>query len=237
MNKAMNQWMQQTAHKEYVSWFLYLPRGIDRLKELGTLKKIPAGTVIAEAGCKTDRCYLIKTGRVIGYEYTKGGEQRIYCANEKESLVLEDCLLLGCEVPINFQTTMETELYCISRKELQTIIYENPEAAMDIIQSLSMKLMSVVEQVRFEQEHSATEKVCNLLLAYAGRYGVADSDGTMIREKLSQEYIANLLGLNRVTVVRVMKDLKQQGLLEKKNGYYYLYHIEQMYDYKDEKWA
>ena len=108
---------------------------------------------------------------------------------------------------------------------------------MDIIQSLSMKLMSVVEQVRFEQEHSATEKVCNLLLAYAGRYGVADSDGTMIREKLSQEYIANLLGLNRVTVVRVMKDLKQQGLVEKKNGYYYLYHIEQMYDYKDEKWA
>ena len=53
MNKAMNKWMQQTAHKEYVSWFLYLPRGIDRLKELGTLKKIPAGTVIAEAGCKT----------------------------------------------------------------------------------------------------------------------------------------------------------------------------------------
>lgn len=233
----MDNRIQQLAHKEYVSWFLFLPRGIDRLKEIGTLKKVPAGTVIAEAGQKVTQCYLIKSGRVMGYEYTKGGEQRIYCVNEKESVVLEDCLMLDCEVPIEFQTTTDSELYCIPKKGLKKVIYENPEAAIDIIQSLAMKLMAVVEQIRFEHEHSAIEKVCNLLLAYADRYGIHSSCGTIIKEKLSQEYIANLLGLNRITVVRVMKELKERGLVDKKQGYYYLHDIDQMRDKNIKKWA
>lgn len=233
----MDKRLEQLAHMEYVSWFLFLPRGIERLKELGCLKRVPAGTVLAEAGEKTSYCYLIKSGRVIGCEYTRGGELRIYCVNEKDSIVLEDSLLLDREVPIEFRTTVESEVYCISKKELQAVIYENPEAAMDIIQSLSMKLLSVVDQMKYENEHSATEKVCNLLLAYAKRYGVQEENGTVIREKLSQEYISSLLGLNRITVVRVMKELKAKGLVDKKRGYYYLYDIEQMQVSLDEKWA
>ncbi len=233
----MDKRLEQLAHMEYVSWFLFLPRGIERLKELGTLRKVPAGTVLAEAGEMTSCCYLIKSGRVIGCEYSRSGELRIYCVNEKDSIVLEDSLLLDRQVPIEFRTTVESEVYCISKKELQMVIYENPEAAMDIIQSLSMKLLSVVDQMKYENEHSATEKVCNLLLAYAKRYGVQEENGTVIKEKLSQEYISSLLGLNRITVVRVMKELKEQGLVEKKKGYYYLHNVEQMQESLDEKWA
>ena len=233
----MREQLQLMNKTEYVSWLMYLPRGIERLKELGIKRIYPAEYLLAAAGEHTRYCYVILSGRVISSEYSESGEERIYSVNGRNSLLLEENLLFDYEVPVNIRTTVSTELVCIDRNTLIESFQENFEIAVDVLQSLSMKLLSSVEQMKCMNEHSAMQKVCNLLLAYAKRYGVAGSDGMMIREKLSQEYIANLLGLNRVTIVRVMKDLKQQGLVEKKNGYYYLYHIEQMYDYKDEKWA
>lgn len=34
-----------------------------------------------------------------------------------------------------------------------------------------------------------------------------------------------------------MKELKEQGLVEKKNGYYHLYNIEHIKERPEEKWA
>lgn len=233
----MREQLQLMNKTEYVSWLMYLPRGIERLKELGVKRTYPAEYLLAAAGDHTRYCYVILSGRVISSEYSESGEERIYSVNERNSLLLEENLLFDYEVPVNIRTTVPTELVCIDRNTLIESFQENSEIAVDVLQSLSMKLLSSVEQMKCMNEHSAMQKVCNLLLSFAERYGVEEDGYIVIREKLSQEYISSLLGINRITVVRVMKELKERGLVEKKKGYYCLHDIEQMYDYKDEKWA
>lgn len=57
-------------------------------------------------------------------------------------------------------------------------------------------------------------------LTFAERYGV-DYDGKiLIKEKLSQQMLANLLGVNRITMVRTIKELREMGLVEQVNGFY-----------------
>ena len=198
----MKEQLQLANKTEYISWLLYLPRGIDRLKQLGKLRKYPADYLLAEAGSHTKYCYVVISGRVVSSEYSESGEERIYSVNEKDSLLLK-----------------------------------NPETAMDVLQSLSMKLLSSMEQMKCMNEHSAMQKVCSLLLSFAERYGEKENDSIVIREKISQEYISSLLGMNRITVVRVMKELKEKGLVDKKRGYYYLHDINQMQENQSEKWA
>lgn len=222
---------------EYASWLFYLPRGIERLKELGVEREYPADYLLAEAGSHTNYCYVILSGRVISGEYSESSELRIYSVHETESVVLEEALLFDYEVPVNIWTTVLTKVICINRDSLLKAIQESPETALDIMQSMTIKLFSSVEQMKCINEHSAVQKVCNLLLNFAERYGNKENGSIVIREKLTQEYISSLLGLNRITVVRVMKELKEQGLVEKKNGYYHLYNIEHIKERPEEKWA
>ena len=222
----MDKRLHSITKADYASWLFYLPRGIKRLEELGTKKSFPANHVLVEAGSHTSYCYVVLSGRVISSEYSESGEERIYSVHETESVLLEEALLFDYIVPVNIRTTMPTELICISREELIKAIRENPETALDIMQSMAIKLLSSAEQMKCMNEHSAMQKVCNLLSIFAERYGVEENGSIVIKEKLNQEYISSLLGLNRITVVRVMKELKEQGVLEKKNGYYCLYDIE-----------
>ncbi|MDO4314046.1 MAG: Crp/Fnr family transcriptional regulator [Eubacteriales bacterium] len=233
----MRKQIQSIIDTEYVSWFLSLPRGTKRLEVLGKRKKYPKNFLLAEAGSKTAFCYIVTSGRVVSYEYSTEGEERIYSVNEAESVLLEENLLFGYDVPVNIRTAVESELICIDQPTLYKAVYENSEIAMDLMQSLSMKTLSSQEQMKCMNDHSAIQKVCNLLLIFADRYGVMESGEIIIREKLSQEYISNLLGINRITVVRVIKELKERGLVKRNDGYYCLCDIEQLKEGQIEKWA
>ena len=67
----MQKKIKSIVNTEYVSWLLYLPRGVERLKELGELKKYPADCLLAAAGSHTRCCYVVVSGRVISSEYSE----------------------------------------------------------------------------------------------------------------------------------------------------------------------
>ena len=90
--------------REFVSRLLYLPRGITRLEKLGEKKQFPKNHILIQAGEKPRYCYIVKYGRVVAYEYTLNGEERIYNFNEQNSLLLEANLLFDYASPISFKT-------------------------------------------------------------------------------------------------------------------------------------
>lgn len=226
---------QKLPSTEHLSWIVYLPRGIERLKHLGTQKRVPGKCLLAEAGYTTKYCYVVLSGRVVSYECSADGEERIYSVNEENSILLDENLLFGYPVSVNVKTITDCELVCIDRATLRKAIMEDPETALDIMQSMSLKYLSAIEQMRCMNEETALQKVCGLFMTYAQRHGVREGNRVIIREKINQEYISNLLGINRITVVRVVKQLKDSNLLGKQGGYYYLYDIGKFKDYITKK--
>jgi CRP/FNR family transcriptional regulator len=89
-----------------------------------------------------------------------------------------------------------------------------------------------MDQIRQASVHNATWKVCNLLLIFADRFGVIYDGKVLIREKISQQMLSNLLGINRITVVRVIKDLKNEALLEQIDGFYCIRSVERLKKYQ-----
>lgn len=205
---------------KYISQIFSLPRGISRLEKLGTVKRFPKNHILVKAGEIPDCCYIVKNGRVADYEYTINGQERIYNIDEKGSMLLEANLLLNCQVPISFKTITPCELVCIEKQALIDAIHTDSEIAMDLIQSVSVKFISSMEQVRNTNYHNAEWKICELLTDFANKYGVQYDGKILIEEKMSQQMISNLLGLNRITVVRAIKALKEMGLIEQINGLY-----------------
>lgn len=213
---------------EFVTRLLRLPRGISRLEKLGEERQVPKDHMLVEAGEIPKYCYIVKTGRVVCYEFSVGGEERIYNFNENNSLLLESYVLFDTVVPVNFKTTLPSKIVYIDKETLVKAISSDPQICMDVMQSMHLKFNSSMEQIRHANFHNASWKICDLLLMFAECYGVEYDGKVLIKEKISQQLLSNLLGINRVTTVRAIKELKDMALIEQVNGYYCIRDIDKL---------
>jgi CRP/FNR family transcriptional regulator len=217
----------------YPTRLLYLPGDISRLEKIGTLKKYPKNTVLIEPGQVSRFCYAIKKGCVIGYEYSDSGEERVYDVQMMGSLMLEATLFMrggkGMPSPVFFKTVKNSELIQIDKQDLLRAMQEDTRLTLDIIESISNKFFSAMDQLRELKCHDAEWRLCNLLVIFSDNYGVPHEEKKMlITEKISQQILSNLLGINRISVTRIMQKLKGMGLVEQINGYYCIPDMEKM---------
>ena len=184
--------------------------------------------MLVQAGIRPSYCYIVKKGRVAAFETTVTGEERIYNFTESNSILLEGNVLFDQESAVNFKTVLPSELILITKEMLLEGISRDPQLSMDIMESISTKFLSSMEQIRHSNFHNAAWKICDLLLIFAEHYGVPYDGKILIKEKISQQLLSNLLGINRVTAVRAIKELKEMALIEQINGYYCIRSLEQL---------
>jgi CRP/FNR family transcriptional regulator len=176
-------------------------------------------------------CYVVKKGRVISFEYTDSGEERIYNFMEEGSVLLESNVLTDKPVHIYFKTAKPCELVCIEKDELVRAIYADKELMMDVIESISCKFFASMDSMRYVCCHDATWRVCNLLLIFADRFGTFYDGKILIREKINQQTISNLVAINRITAVHIFKKLKELNLVEQIDGFYCIPDVEKLKNY------
>lgn len=236
MSFDANELNSPAALKSYISYptrVLYLTRGIERLMDLGPHKVYPKNHILATPDQYPDTCYLIIRGRVASYEHTRDGLERIYNFNDPGSIILDFNVLTHRKALVYFQTTMPTELVCISRDSLIRAMEGDPEIMMDVVESISNKCLSSMDQVRQVSTHNVPWRICHLFLIFAERFGISYDGKVLVKEKISHQMIANLLCINRVTVSRAIKDLRDLNLIEVINGYYCIRSLEQLYRHQE----
>lgn len=201
--------------EEFQYHLLYLPRGIERLEKLGECRPYPKGVDINVVNEVPDYCYVVKSGRLSCYELSYEGDQRVYNIMEPGSMFMEECLLFDKPCPIMFRTLERCELIQLSKCDLKRAMKQDIDIVMDICESLSTKFLSAMEHLRLGPRQSATWKICKMLLIYANHYGTQQDDGSILLDrKISHQMMADILGMNRVTVTRKMKELGDTGLVE-----------------------
>lgn len=225
--------MDEDMSEDYRGTFhMALNRGTSRLEKLGEEMIIPANHVFIEAGQIPKYCYVVKKGRVISYEKPVKEEERIYHFYEANGVFLESDLIYERPTQVSYRAVSNCEVVRINRVSLMKAIFTDAEVAMDVMEAISSKLHSVTRQIVQIRGRNANWKTCEFFLAIAEQYGV-DVDGKIvIEEKFSQQTIASVLGVNRITVVRAMKELKEKGLLEHCHGSYRILDIDGLKEYQ-----
>ena len=103
----------QGSKKDYPSRLLYLPHGTGRFEKLGSVKKFAKNAIIARPDEVPKYCYVVTKGCVIGYEYSFGGDERVYNVMLMRSLILEANLLTNEPCPIFFRAVKRrAHLHC-----------------------------------------------------------------------------------------------------------------------------
>ncbi len=95
-------------------------------------------------------------------------------------------------------------LYMMKKSELEKILKDYPQVALNVIQILSQRvrhLVSLVEDLSFR---NVTGRVAKVLLEYAG-------DGAGEKPRLTQQEMAAMIGTAREMVGRSLKTLEGEG--------------------------
>ncbi|MCD7982606.1 MAG: Crp/Fnr family transcriptional regulator [Clostridiales bacterium] len=203
---------------DFMDCFLTLSRGSKRLEALGQTEFLKKGTVLVRSGETPEFCYIVRTGRVICYEFSYNGEQRVYNFMEPGSLLLEEFLLFDRPCPIFFATALDSELVKITKQDLTDALRRDFDIVMDVFESISAKHLSAMEYQRVGYHQDAGWQICRFLLLLIEHYGEKENGRIQITEKFSHQMIADFLGMNRVTVSRKLKELRSLGLIDSEKG-------------------
>lgn len=199
-----------------------LSHHINELMDIGESVFMKRGTIFMRAGKVSDYIYIVKSGKAVSVEEYSNGKIRNGLIMDEGSMIGEPFVLLQEPCPTNFKVIENAEMVRISRDDLIKHLEKNPDLYKIVIESLSKKLLSTMDELRQTAGCNVTWRICNLLLSFAHHYGKKVGDMICIDTRISQQNIAYLLYLNRITVVRVFKKLQDKNLLVRIDKLYYI---------------
>ncbi|MCD8020439.1 MAG: Crp/Fnr family transcriptional regulator [Clostridiales bacterium] len=214
-------------------YLFYMPNGAERISTLGREITVPAHQIMNKTEELTPYCYFVKKGRVICYDIDENGRKKIYSVFTANSLFLEECLLFFRPCNVYFETTIPSVLKQIERCDLMHAFKNDVDMVMDFNEYLSAKYISSMDMMRLNQHKKAEWRVCKLLEAFMDVYGVPYEGRIMIHEKITHQMMADILGINRVTITKIFKRLRE-AFLDQINGYYCVRSRKLLHQYMDQ---
>ena len=165
-----------------------------------------------------DQIYVIKEGWAFRYAITASGRRQILSFLMPGDLMISRSLY---DDRVTFPVQSVTDVsYCgFNRDELIELIGDSQTAARALTEACADERMLYEERLIDLGTRSAEERVVRFLLEIMGRQ---DKRGyvhnQMLKFPLKQIHLADALGLTQVHVNRVLKRLREGGLIEWSRG-------------------
>jgi CRP-like cAMP-binding protein len=106
---------------------------------------------------------------------------------------------------------VQTDMLCLGRAEFARCLPENSSMAYAIMKGLVKRLRQADRKIESLALMDVYGRVARSLLEFA----IPDKDGLLvIRDRISRQDIAKMVGASREMVSRVMKDLEDRGFIE-----------------------
>ncbi len=182
------------------------PAELEAISKLIFEKRYDRGETIFLEGETAEALYLVASGVVKIFKTSADGKEQILVMVRPGEPFSDVPVFDGGLTPANAQAMMPVLLYGIKKRDLDTILKEHPQVALNIIKSIANRLrhlMSLVEDLSFRH---VTERVAGILLEHA--------EGEKSSEpRLTQQDMAAMAGTAREVVSRSLKDLEESGII------------------------
>lgn len=182
-------------------------------EQAGNHVRMQAGAQIYMQGDQASRLYLIKKGRVRVYYISPNGEELTLEIVEKGRIFGESSFLYQSTRQTTVDTVNEVELVSCTLEELYPFMSQSKELTFILFQLLSNTCEHLAHQLKRSTFYNRHEKVASFLLEETAQSNI-DKAITENCLPYSHEELSDCLGLNRVTVTKVLNDFKQKGWIK-----------------------
>lgn len=113
-------------------------------------------------------------------------------------------------------TVIEDSSICFLDKSfIYSALQKNPSIALSLIEKLSHDMGLAEARNAAMSQKNARERLAALFLSFKESYGQVETDGRVRLEiKLNRDEIASLVGTAHETIIRLISEFKDEGILE-----------------------
>jgi len=190
--------------------FPELPQAhINLIAGYGVTRSCPKNSILIHEGDRSDSLFVIKSGKVKVYVSDPDGKEATLNVQGPGEYFGELALIDEAPRSASVVTLEPSQLAVLSRGDFERCLAENPSIAVELIRSLVQRVRALTESVKDLALLDVYGRVARTLLKSA-----SEIDGELqVRERLTHQDIANMVGASREMVSRVMKDLADGGYI------------------------
>jgi CRP/FNR family transcriptional regulator, cyclic AMP receptor protein len=174
-------------------------------------RRFKRGEAIVEQGKKSNALSIILTGRARVVTTDSRGREVILATMHPGDYVGEMSLIDDEPHSATVSAEIQTDILLLGRQEFASCLPENSSMTYAVLKGLVQRLRHADRKIESLALMDVYGRVARALLESA----VTDSAGnTVIRDKVSRQDLAKMVGASREMVSRVMKDLEERGFIE-----------------------
>ncbi len=174
-------------------------------------RRFKRGELIVEQGKKSNALFIILTGRARVLTTDARGREVILANLSPGDYIGEMSLIDNESHSASVRAEVQTDVLMLGRVEFARCLPENTSMAYAVMKGLVQRLRHADRKIESLALMDVYGRVARALIEAAE----PDADGQLvIRDKVSRQDLAKMVGASREMVSRVMKDLEERGYIE-----------------------
>ena len=184
--------------------------------EGASMEMVERNKTIFFPGDPAERVYLIRRGAVRLSRVYESGEEITVALLRENSLFGVLSLLTGQRSDRFYHAVAFTrvEMVTAPATSVRNAIEADTAVGLRLLQGLSSRILQTETMIETLTHRDMSSRLVSFLLVLCRDFGVPDELGITIDLRLSHQAIAEAIGSTRVTITRLLGDLRQSGLVQ-----------------------
>jgi CRP/FNR family transcriptional regulator len=183
------------------------------LEQRTVMREVRRREVLYLPGDAGDRIFLLKRGVVKISALQEDGREVMLALLHKGEVFGEE-VVIDKAPRDHMAEAYEDALVCIiTRQDFMDILRSHPELLFKVTKLIGLRLKTFRTRVEHLLFKGASQRLAATLIELAREHGVSDAQGVLVPLRLSQQDLANLIGVTRESVNLALSDFRRKGLV------------------------
>jgi len=194
------------------------PAALQELEAFAQTRVVEKGQAIFFPDDRAGSVYFVASGRVKISRLSVEGKEFIFDFIEPGQMFGEAGIFDGGPREASAETMERSTLVSVPSERLRSFLAQKPAILMRFAEMLGNKQKKLEKRLVDVAHKNAPRRLAELLVQLSQSYGVRDARGTLLRIKLSQSALGNLLGVSREIVNHALSDLRRRSVIDVADG-------------------
>jgi len=175
------------------------------------IKKIRKGEVILREEDTNNFMYMILSGKLKIVQTTGDGKEIILAIHHSGQFFGEISLIDGKTSPATVMAAEDSLVVVVSRKDFHDLLINHRKVLYNLLQIMCARLRDSWDKLKILTLKDPSERIRLLFFMLSLHNGEKISEGTLLSTKLTHQNIADMTGLTRETVTRILNKWQNSG--------------------------
>ncbi len=190
------------------------PEDFHLVQEKIIVKNFRKNEIILREENTNEFMYIILDGEGKAIQTTEKGKEILVTMHQQGDFFGELSLIDGKTAPATIYATKNSAVALISKRDFYSLLYGRSRVLDNLLNILCARLRESLKKIQMLNFNNAAQRIKMLFLMLSENYGEKNAIGVVLKVKLIHQDIADMTGLSRETVTRVLDKWQRNGEIQ-----------------------